>query len=83
MLISAKGAPQSLLWLWLEGSFKLISCPALLAELELASLNFEEEATSHETALSRRSRFACGTHLLVFEEDFCICRRLRVGFHSN
>jgi putative PIN family toxin of toxin-antitoxin system len=33
-LISAKGAPRSLLWLWLEGSFELIVCPALLAELE-------------------------------------------------
>jgi len=33
-LISAKGAPRSLLWLWLEGSFELISCPVLLAELE-------------------------------------------------
>jgi putative PIN family toxin of toxin-antitoxin system len=33
-LISGKGAPRSLLWLWLEGSFELIVCPALLAELE-------------------------------------------------
>ena len=33
-LISAKGAPRSLLWLWLEGSFELIVCPALLAELQ-------------------------------------------------
>ena len=33
-LISAKGAPRSLLWLWLEGSFELIVCLALLAELE-------------------------------------------------
>jgi uncharacterized protein len=33
-LISAKGAPRSLLWLWLEGAFELIVCPALLAELE-------------------------------------------------
>jgi putative PIN family toxin of toxin-antitoxin system len=33
-LISAKGAPRSLLWLWLEGSFELITCPALLEELE-------------------------------------------------
>ena len=33
-LISAKGAPRSLLWLWLEGSFELIVCPTLLAELE-------------------------------------------------
>ena len=33
-LISARGAPRSLLWLWLEGSFELIVCPALLAELE-------------------------------------------------
>lgn len=33
-LISAKGAPLSLLWLWMEGSFELIVCPALLAELK-------------------------------------------------
>jgi predicted nucleic acid-binding protein len=33
-LISAKGAPRSLLWLWLESAFELIVCPALLADLE-------------------------------------------------
>jgi putative PIN family toxin of toxin-antitoxin system len=33
-LISAKGAPRNLLWLWLEGSFELIVCPTLLAALE-------------------------------------------------
>jgi uncharacterized protein len=33
-LISAKGAPRGLLWLWLDGSFELIVCPVLLAELE-------------------------------------------------
>jgi len=33
-LISGKGAPRGLLWLWLEGSFELITCPALLAELD-------------------------------------------------
>ena len=33
-LISAQGAPRSLLWLWLEGLFELIVCPTLLAELE-------------------------------------------------
>jgi predicted nucleic acid-binding protein len=37
-LISAKGAPRSLLWLWLDGSFELIVCPLLLAELERALL---------------------------------------------
>jgi len=33
-LISGKGAPCSLLWLWLGGSFELITYPALLAELD-------------------------------------------------
>jgi uncharacterized protein len=33
-LISAKGAPRGLLWLWLDASFELIVCPVLLAELE-------------------------------------------------
>jgi hypothetical protein len=33
-LITAKGAPRGLLWLWLDGSFELIVCPVLLAELE-------------------------------------------------
>lgn len=33
-LISARGAPRSLILLWLEGSFELITCRALLAELE-------------------------------------------------
>jgi putative PIN family toxin of toxin-antitoxin system len=32
-LISGKGAPRDLLWLWLEGSFELVVCPSLLAEL--------------------------------------------------
>lgn len=33
-LISGKGAPRSLLWLWLEGAFELIVCHSPLAELE-------------------------------------------------
>jgi uncharacterized protein len=37
-LISGKGAPRSLVWLWLEGSFELIVCPALLAEMERSLL---------------------------------------------
>lgn len=49
-LISAKGAPRSLLWLWLEGSFELIVCPALLAELErvLARAKFRPYVTAAE-----------------------------------
>jgi len=49
-LISAKGAPRSLLWLWLEGSFELIVCPALLAELErvLARPKFRPYVTAAE-----------------------------------
>jgi putative PIN family toxin of toxin-antitoxin system len=33
-LISGKGAPRNLLWLWLEGAFEVIVCPLLLTELE-------------------------------------------------
>lgn len=33
-LISGKGAPRDLLWLWLDGSFELVVCPSLLGELE-------------------------------------------------
>jgi putative PIN family toxin of toxin-antitoxin system len=33
-LISGKGAPRDLLWLWLEGAFELVVCPLLLGELE-------------------------------------------------
>ncbi len=48
-LISAKGAPRSLLWLWLDGSFELIVCPLLLAELERALLRpkFRPYVTVH------------------------------------
>jgi uncharacterized protein len=38
-LITAKGAPRGLLWLWLDGSFELIVCPVLLAELERVLLH--------------------------------------------
>lgn len=49
-LISGKGAPRSLLWLWLEGSFELIVCPALLAELERVLLRpkFRPYVTAQE-----------------------------------
>jgi putative PIN family toxin of toxin-antitoxin system len=49
-LISAKGAPRSLLWLWLNGSFELIMCPLLLAELERVLLRpkFRPYITVHE-----------------------------------
>jgi putative PIN family toxin of toxin-antitoxin system len=59
-LISARGAPRSLILLWLEGSFELITCPALLAELERAFLRpkFRSYVTVHEVrgyvALLRR-----------------------------
>ena len=59
-LISARGAPHSLLLLWLEGSFELIICPALLAELERVFLRpkFRSYVTAHEVrsyiALLRR-----------------------------
>ena len=59
-LISAKGAPRSLLWLWLEGSFELIVCPSLLAELERVLLRpkFQSYVTAQEirayVALLRR-----------------------------
>ena len=59
-LISAKGAPRGLLWLWLEGSFELITCPALLAELERVLLRpkFRPYVTAREArayiALLRR-----------------------------
>lgn len=33
-LLSRTGAPARLLGLWMEGSFELVVCPALLAELE-------------------------------------------------
>lgn len=49
-LISGKGVPRSLLWLWLEGSFELIVCPALLAELERVLLRpkFRPYVTAQE-----------------------------------
>ncbi len=49
-LISGKGAPRSLLWLWLEGSFELIVCPALLAELDRVLLRpkFRPYVTAQE-----------------------------------
>jgi putative PIN family toxin of toxin-antitoxin system len=49
-LLSAKGAPRSLLWLWLEGSFELIACPVLLAELERVLLRpkFRPYVTAQE-----------------------------------
>lgn len=49
-LLSGQGAPRSLLWLWLEGSFELIVCPHLLAELELVLLRakFRPYVTEHE-----------------------------------
>ena len=49
-LISGKGAPRSLVWLWLEGSFELIVCPALLAELERVLLRpkFRPYVTAQE-----------------------------------
>ena len=49
-LISARGAPRSLILLWLEGSFELITCPALLAELERVFLRpkFRSYVTVHE-----------------------------------
>ncbi len=59
-LISARGAPRSLILLWLEGSFELITCPALLAELERVFLRpkFRSYVTVHEVrgyvALLRR-----------------------------
>ena len=59
-LISARGAPRRLLLLWLEGSFELITCPALLAELERVFLRpkFRSYVTVHEVrayvALLRR-----------------------------
>jgi uncharacterized protein len=59
-LISAKGAPRSLLWLWLEGSFEMITCPTLLAELERVLLRpkFKPYVTTPEArafvALLRR-----------------------------
>jgi predicted nucleic acid-binding protein len=59
-LISAIGAPRSLLLLWLEGSFELITCPALLAELEHVLLRpkFRSYVALHEiqgyVALLRR-----------------------------
>jgi uncharacterized protein len=59
-LISERGAPRSLLLLWLEGSFEIITCPVLLAELErvLARPKFRPYVTVHEVrgyvALLRR-----------------------------
>lgn len=49
-LISGKGAPRSLLWLWLEGSFELVVCPTLLAELERVLLRpkFRRYVTDRE-----------------------------------
>ncbi len=49
-LISARRAPRSLLLLWLEGSFELITCRALLAELERVFLRpkFRSYVTVHE-----------------------------------
>jgi putative PIN family toxin of toxin-antitoxin system len=62
-LISGKGAPRSLLWLWLEGSFELIVCHSLLAELEKVLLRpkFRPYVTAQEAraymALLRRLAF--------------------------
>ncbi len=66
-LISGKGAPRSLLWLWLEGSFELIACPALLAELErvLLRLKFRPYVTAHEV----RAYIALLSRLTSLEPD--------------
>lgn len=59
-LISGRGAPRALLLLWLEGSFELIACPALLSELERVLLRskFRAYVTAKEVrdyvALLRR-----------------------------
>ena len=49
-LISGKGAPRSLVWLWLEGSFELIVCAALLTKLERVLLRpkFRPYVTAQE-----------------------------------
>ncbi len=66
-LISAKGAPRSLLWLWLEGSFELIVCPALLAELEKVLLRpkFRPYLAVHEV----RAYVALLRRLTLLEPD--------------
>jgi len=66
-LISAKGAPRSLLWLWLEGSFELITCPALLGGLEYVLLRpkFRPYVSPHEV----RAYVALLLRLSVAERD--------------
>jgi len=66
-LISAKGAPRGLLWLWLEGSFELITCPALLGELESVLLRpkFRPYVSPHEV----RAYLALLLRLSVAERD--------------
>ena len=66
-LISAKGAPRSLLWLWLEGSFEVIVCPALLAELERVLLR--SKFRSYVTAPEVRAYVALLQRLSSVERD--------------
>ena len=65
--ISAKGAPRSLLWLWLEGAFELIVCPALLAELERVLLR--PKFRSYITAPEVRTYIALLRRLSSVEPD--------------
>ena len=66
-LISGKGAPRDLLWLWLEGSFELVVCPSLLGELErvLRRSKFRVYVTAQEV----RAYVALLRRLGVLEPD--------------
>ena len=66
-LISGKGAPRDLLWLWLEGSFELVVCPSLLGELERVLLR--SKFRPYVSAQEVRAYVALLRRLVVLEAD--------------
>lgn len=66
-LISGKGAPRDLLWLWLEGSYEMVVCPALLAELEQVLLR--PKFRPYVTAQEVRAYVALLRRLVSLEPD--------------
>jgi uncharacterized protein len=66
-LISGKGTPRSLLWLWLAGSFELIVCPAWLAEFERVLLR--PKFRPYVTAVETRAYVALIRRLASVEPD--------------
>lgn len=92
-LISGRGAPRALLLLWLEGSFELITCSALLSELERVLLRPKfrpyltvKEARDYAALLRRLSSGQADPEVVVGVtsdpgDDYLVALTIGAGAH--